>query len=151
MLVDPTAIPGAIASAADLASRLAERLKKTQDKDQSKEVIELMQRLLEIQGAVHALLEANRNLEVRLAETEKQRQTGMELVADREVYWWTKDGQKDGPYCKVCWHRDGKLTQLMSTFFRGYYNCAICKGAFHSSEDGNPSDAFVRGRPFSSV
>lgn len=147
MNIDPTAIPGAIAAAADLVSKLADRITKTQDKDQSKEIIELMQKLLEIQVAVSALLEKNRDMEARLSESETQDQIERELVPDREVYWWTKDGKRDGPYCKVCWHRDRKRTQLMSMASQGSYECAICKGSFHSSEYKARSSFYGGGIP----
>jgi len=95
---------------------------------------ELKEKLLELQNSIFDLTAENRELKQRIAELERKEQVESQLVSDQEVYWWNRNGHKDGPYCKVCWHSDEKLIQLMSTSEKGLYNCVKCEGMFRSSE-----------------
>ena len=114
-MVDIATITGTLTAAIATLKEIAKVAEKTRDK-------ELNQRVLELQ---QCLMAAN-------------------TQSDREVYWWNRGGRKDGPYCKVCWHSDGRTIQLMATGEKGLYQCVKCKGSFLSSEHGqsDPDSGF---------
>jgi len=83
--------------------------------------IELYKKLSELQTAVFALEEENRSLKEQL-------NIKNNLTFEDEQYWLNKNGQKEGPFCNVCWDIDSKLVRMVTSEFYGVksYVCDYC-------------------------
>jgi hypothetical protein len=70
-----------------------------------------------------------------------------EMVYEESVYWRTKNGQREGPYCPTCYDDKRKAVHLNPGATKGTYTCGVCQNSFTTNEyDPRP----VRRRPFSS-
>lgn len=69
--------------------------------------LDLYKKLSELQTAVFALEEENRSLKEQL-------NIKNTLTFEDEKYWLERNGQKEGPFCTVCWDIDSKLVRMRS-------------------------------------
>lgn len=88
--------------------------------------IELYKKLGELQGAVYALEEENRNLKNELRTMKEQRQIEQELHVHDNAYWIAKGSKRDGPFCMRCWDVDRKLVRERAGATQGTHYCAEC-------------------------
>jgi hypothetical protein len=70
------------------------------------------------------------------------------LVFEETVYWKLEDGQREGPYCPVCFDERQKTIHLNPGATKGTYGCGICRNSFRTAEHENRGA--VRRRPYSS-
>jgi len=70
-----------------------------------------------------------------------------EMVFEESVYWKRQNGQREGPYCPVCYDDNQKVVHLNPGATRGTYGCGVCRNDFRTKEY-NPRP--VRRRPFRS-
>jgi len=70
-----------------------------------------------------------------------------EVVFEESVYWKYKNGQRQGPYCPVCYDDKRKAVHLNLGAAKGKYSCGVCRNTFSTSEF-IPRPA--RRRPYSS-
>ena len=85
---------------------------------------ELKEAILELKEEMLALREENLELKNKLNKKEN-----FKMIAGDNCYWCLKeDGSKEGPYCTVCWDKDGvaiRLTQAAEQ--KHYHKCGSCK------------------------
>jgi hypothetical protein len=69
------------------------------------------------------------------------------LVFEESVCWKRKNGEREGPYCPVCYDDKEKAIHLTPGATRGTFSCGVCKNGFTTQEyDPRPA----KRRPFSS-
>jgi hypothetical protein len=74
-------------------------------------------------------------------------QTGEEeFVFEESVRWKVKDGEREGPYCPVCYDDKQKEIHLNPGATKGTYSCGVCRNGFTTNEYNTRP---VRRRPFS--
>src|SRR5439155_25647974 len=70
-----------------------------------------------------------------------------QMVLEESVYWNLKSGEREGPYCPVCYEDKRKAVHLNPGATKGKYRCGVCRNSFTTKEyDPRP----VRRRPFRS-
>ncbi len=74
--------------------------------------LDLYKKLTELQTRTMEVEEENRALKDQIAQLTKELATNESLKHDGERYWREKDGQRDGPFCAVCWDIDKKLVRM---------------------------------------
>ena len=94
-----------------------------------------LQALIELQTAMLELIQDRHRqvLEiVQLRDTikqlEQEKQRTEHITFDGASYWKTIGDRRDGPYCQVCYDKEGKLARLR--VFRGTgvnWRCNICQ------------------------
>jgi hypothetical protein len=131
-MVDIITITGTLSAAIATLKEIAKVAEKTKDKELNQRVLELQQFLMTANTQLLELSTENQGLRQRISELERKADIEAQLTSDGEVYWWNRDGKKDGPYCKVCWRSEGHLIQLMAGG-QALFDCVRCKGAFRSS------------------
>jgi hypothetical protein len=87
----------------------------------------------------------------KLSESIETRSVGngstQEMIYEESVYWKTKNGKRDGPYCPNCYDDESKVVHLNPGATKGTYGCGACRNSFRTNEyNSGPS----RRRPFSS-
>jgi hypothetical protein len=97
---------------------VAELVKKFND-------IDLNRRILNLENEVLDLSREKRRAEEKVEELERTLKIKDEIVFRNNEYYVKKDGREDeGPYCTVCWDRDGKLVRLHEGSFGSI--CPAC-------------------------
>ena len=94
-----------------------------------------LQALIDLQTAMLELIQQRHEqvLEiVQLRETikqlEQEKQRAEHITFDGSSYWKTIEDRRDGPYCQVCYDKEGKLARLR--VFKGTgvnWKCNICQ------------------------
>lgn len=112
-----------------------------------KDIIDLMKKgsTLEAQEKIMQLREEHLNLreEVLTLREEsrllrERRDLADKLAFEPPYYWLERDGRKDGPFCQVCWDRDGKLIRLQKGLGSGSWRCEGCKTHFRDGSYSPP-------------
>lgn len=89
--------------------------------------VELLQRVLELQGQILELLEENHQLKARVRELEETAETDEALVFENGIYWLeVEGGERDGPFCSKCWDVDQMLVRLQQLSGGSLY-CPGCE------------------------
>ena len=87
--------------------------------------IEAQEKIMELRIAALKLESDKLELEQRVKELEFALQLTGELKREGNVYFRTREGKTDGPYCLGCWDGDRKLVNIM-TFAHGVIRCGRC-------------------------
>lgn len=146
-MVDIGTITATLSTAITALKEIAKVAERTKDKELNQRVLELQQSLMTANTQLLELAQENQHLRQRVSELEQKNAIEAAFTWDVEVFWWNRDGKKDGPYCKVCWHSERQPIQLMATGDKGLYQCVKCKGMFQSSEYHRSSTFFAAGTP----
>lgn len=94
--------------------------------------VELFRKIVDFQGEVFELHDANRTLRERVRELETELALRGRLVFERNFYW-LRDGEKlDGPYCTRCYDRDHEARHMLSFQSGNIYGCPTCTLILHS-------------------
>ena len=133
-MVEIGTITATLSAAITTLKEIAKVAEKTKDKELNQRVLNLQELLMTASTQLLELSNENQGLTQRISQLERKARIDDQLTSDGELYWWTRDGKNDGPYCKVCWHSDGTTIQLMATGEKGLYKCVKCKGSFTSSD-----------------
>lgn len=88
--------------------------------EQYQQILDALQKLLEMQKRIDELETTNKGLRERLEVKES-------LVAERNMYWSEKDGKRDGPFCTNCWDSEQKLMRLHKSITHSGIQCPKCK------------------------
>ncbi len=147
-MVEIGTITATFSAAITVLKEIASVAEKTKDRELNQRVLNLQQLLMTANTQLLEPAEENQRLQQRISELERRADIEKELTSDGEVYWWNRDGKKDGPYCKVCWHSERQLIQLMAGG-EHLYDCVKCKGSFRSSEYRESSSFFGVSKPSS--
>lgn len=84
------------------------------------QILEAQEKLLEQQKKISDLETEVRGLREKFEIKEK-------LIAERNMYWIKRDGEKDGPFCTCCWDSEGKLMRLHRGESHMGIQCPKCK------------------------
>jgi hypothetical protein len=94
-----------------------------------------LQALIELQTAMLELIQDRHRQVLEIVELrqtikqlEQEKQGGEHISFDGSSYWKTIGDRRDGPYCQVCYDKEGKLARLR--VFRGTgvnWRCNICQ------------------------
>lgn len=104
----------------DELKSVANVLKEADKIPQYQQILEVLEKLLEMQKHVVDLEVENKGLKDKL---EIQRS----LIFENNAYWINKDGKKDGPYCSCCWDDDRKVIRMQPSHNPAYFSCPKCK------------------------
>jgi hypothetical protein len=89
---------------------------------------DLYKKLTELQTRVMEVEEENHSLKEQLSRLDQHPSTQHSLHHDGELLWKQKNGEREGPYCQVCWYVDKKLVRMRACYFHGQvdYVCDYC-------------------------
>jgi hypothetical protein len=89
--------------------------------------LDLYKKLSELQNAVFALEEENRELRDELRHRDEQKDVAGRLRTRDNAYYLDDGKILDGPYCMTCWDADRKLIRERSGATPGTHFCAFCR------------------------
>jgi len=61
-----------------------------------------------------------------------------EMLFAESVYWKYQNGEREGPYCTVCYDDEHKKIHLSAGATKGTYWCGVCRNTFRTNEHQNP-------------
>ena len=76
--------------------------------------VAIQEKLLDLREEIQNLREKNLALESENSTLKERQRIEEQLSFDGIVYWRTKDGGRDGPFCQTCWDSMGKLIRLQT-------------------------------------
>ena len=88
--------------------------------------VDLLRKLLDAQKELLDLQAENQKLRTENAKLRDDEDIGKQLEHLGDAYWDTRNGQRVGPYCTVCWDVDRRLVRLTESATRGTYSCGYC-------------------------
>jgi hypothetical protein len=148
-MVNIGAITTAVNGAAGVLKEIGSIAKKAGNREINEHLIDLQQRVIDIQGLLTELIAENESLRRRIADLEKSADIERELKFEESVYWRVRDGKReDGPFCPNCWDGQRKQVHLTPDGAPGSYRCGVCNPIkyFHTREYKRPSlDPFSAG------
>lgn len=99
--------------------------------------LEAQQKIMDLREAAMQLQEENHELRAQVRSLEDALKVKASLTWDKPYYWQVDGGQKDGPYCQVCYDKEGLLIRLQSNS-RGHWRCHSCSSNFYDSSYSPP-------------
>lgn len=87
---------------------------------QYEQILDVMEKLIEMQKRISDLELDNRDLKEKL-------QTKDSLVHENNAYWINKDGKKNGPFCTCCWDDHQKTIRIQPAGNPAFCTCPKCK------------------------
>jgi hypothetical protein len=84
--------------------------------------------LRSLQDEFLAVCEENEALKTQLNEVASILDLAEKVQFDGQKYWLMEDGEKKGPFCQVCYDRDGLLVNLQQ--HESHWECHSCKGLY---------------------
>jgi len=148
-MVNIGAITTAVSGSVGVLKEIGSIAKRAGNREINEHLLDLQQRIIEVQGLLTELISENETLRRRIAELENAAKTEGELKFEESAYWMVRDGKRfDGPLCPNCWDDKRKSVHLTPNESRGLYYCGVCKsGPFIIGEDKRASIAFVSSGP----
>lgn len=80
--------------------------------------------LKSLQDDYLALCEENEALKRQMSEVADVLDLAETMVFDGQKYWIDEDGSREGPFCQLCYDRDGLLVRLGEN--EKHFNCRNC-------------------------
>ncbi|MCJ2164243.1 MULTISPECIES: hypothetical protein [unclassified Pseudodesulfovibrio] len=84
--------------------------------------------LKSLQDEFLAICDENEALKGQLSEVAEVLDLAEKVKFDGQKYWLTDDGQRKGPFCQVCYDRDGLLVHLHE--HENHWECQSCQGLY---------------------
>lgn len=114
-------------------------LKEANKIEEYKEILDALEKMLEMQKRIADLEAENKSLHDKL-------ETKDNLTYENNAYWLKKEnGQTEGPFCSRCWDAEKKLVRIHP---RGTgHHCPECKNFVQT---GNPARSQFRQPPYES-
>lgn len=84
--------------------------------------------LKSLQDEFLAMCEENEALKSQLTEVADVLDLAEKVQFDGQKYWLVEDEQKKGPFCQVCYDRDGLLVHLQEK--ENHWECQNCQGLY---------------------
>lgn len=81
-----------------------------------------------LQDEFLALLQETETLKRQLSEVADVLDLSQCMSFDGQKYWIVEEDRKDGPYCQVCYDREGTLVRLTS--HERHYQCKSCSNIY---------------------
>lgn len=98
-----------------------------------------------LQDEFIALHDENEVLKRQLGEVAEVLDMAESLEYDGQKYWLYESGEKTGPYCQLCYDRDGMLVRLQKK--GAHWECHSCKNIYldtRSRDNTQPRKKFSR-------
>jgi hypothetical protein len=94
--------------------------------------IELYAQILDLQGQISDMIEADRQKTARIHELEDQLKMQSQVEFRRNSLWTgPTDEEKDGPFCATCYGTKKVLVRLTNAGYeKSTYSCGSCKENF---------------------
>ncbi|BDQ36681.1 hypothetical protein SYK_10410 [Pseudodesulfovibrio nedwellii] len=89
--------------------------------------------LKSLQDEFLAVCEENEALKEQLSEVADVLDLAEKIQFDGQKYWLTDEGEKKGPFCQVCYDRDGLLVHLHE--HKNHWECQSCHGLYMVQQD----------------
>ena len=108
--------------------------------EQYKQILDALQKLLEMQKRIDELETGNKKLKEKL-------ETKVSLQFENGAYWAIKKGaSKDGPFCSRCWDVEKNTVRMKPGVSNpAFHSCPECKGQFQTNPGYQP--AFTSRKP----
>ncbi|MEZ7196360.1 hypothetical protein [Pseudodesulfovibrio karagichevae] len=84
--------------------------------------------LKSLQDEFLAVCDENQALKQQLAEVAEVLDLAEKVQFDGQKYWLEEDGERKGPFCQVCYDRDGLLVHLHQR--ENHWECQSCQGLY---------------------
>jgi len=103
--------------------------------------------LKSLQDEFLAVCDENEALKSQLTEVADVLDLAEKVQFDGQKYWLVEDDQKKGPFCQVCYDRDGLLVHLQEK--ENHWECQNCQGLYMIPRNGtgNPAKKMAPMRP----
>jgi len=89
--------------------------------------------LKSLQDEFLAVCEENEALKEQLSEVADILDLAEKIQFDGQKYWLTDEGERKGPFCQVCYDRDGLLVHLHE--HENHWECQSCHGLYMIPRD----------------
>lgn len=89
--------------------------------------------LKSLQDEFLAISEENEALKLQLTEVADVLDLADKVQFDGQKYWLIEDDEKKGPFCQVCYDRDGLLVHLQE--HESHWECQNCRGLYMIPRD----------------
>lgn len=93
--------------------------------------------LKSLQDEFLAVYDENEALKKQLGEVVSVLDLAQSLQFDGQKYWLVEDGEKKGPFCQVCYDRDGILVRLQE--HDRHWECLSCGGLYMEAKKSAPA------------
>ena len=129
--MEPTTVRAASAAenhAILLLKTAADAIKASGKSEGLQALIDLQTVMLELIQDRHRQVLEIVQLRETIKQLEQEKQGGEQITFDGASYWKTIGDRRDGPFCQVCYDKEGKLARLR--VFRGTgvnWRCNICQ------------------------
>ncbi|BCS87666.1 hypothetical protein [Pseudodesulfovibrio sediminis] len=84
--------------------------------------------LKSLQEEFLAVCEENEALKSQISEVAEVLDLAEKIQFDGQKYWLIDDGERKGPFCQVCYDRDGLLVHLHQ--HENHWECQSCHGLY---------------------
>lgn len=91
--------------------------------------------LKSLQDEFVAISEENETLKLQLTEVADVLDLADKVQFDGQKYWLLDEDEKKGPFCQVCYDRDGLLVHLQE--HDNHWECQNCNGLYMIPRDPN--------------
>jgi hypothetical protein len=89
--------------------------------------------LKSLQEEFLAVCEENEALKLQLTEVANVLDLADKVQFDGQKYWLMEENEKRGPFCQVCYDRDGLLVHLQE--HDNHWECQSCRGLYMISRE----------------
>lgn len=94
--------------------------------------------LKSLQDEFLAVCEENEALKQQLSEVAEVLDLAAKVQFDGQKYWLNDEGERRGPFCQVCYDRDGLLVHLHR--HENHWECQSCHGLYMIPRESAPTD-----------
>lgn len=95
--------------------------------------------LKSLQDEFIAVCEENEALKMQLTEVADVLDLADKVQFDGQKYWLMEDDERKGPFCQVCYDRDGLLVHLQE--HEKHWECQNCRGLYMMPQASKPHPA----------
>jgi len=92
-------------------------------------VIEAQEKIMEIRETAVRMQEDNLKLRQQIKVLEGEIAFRGKVVWEQPYYWVEDKGERTGPYCQMCYDKDGKFMRLQGGE-NGTWQCKSCRNSF---------------------
>ncbi len=93
--------------------------------------------LKSLQDEFLAICEENEALKLQLTEVADVLDLADKVQFDGQKYWLIEGDEKKGPFCQVCYDRDGLLVHLQE--HENHWECQNCRGLYMIPREKQPA------------
>ena len=112
-------------------TKVYDLLKKAGNVEAQEQIMQLREEHLRQKEELLTLREENAALRSRL-------ELAATMKFEDPYYWQVLPDGKDGPFCQVCYDKNGKRIRLISGSRQGSWSCGVCKEYIHDKSFVQP-------------